>query len=368
VDTEFVAEHTYRPQLCLIQVSAAGRLTIIDTQLVRDLIPFWELLANGEHEVVVHAGREEVSFSLTAIGAVPAGLFDVQIAAALIGLEYPAGYGSLAQKLLGETPKKGETRTDWRRRPLSDRQLRYALNDVIFLEPMRDALQERLEALNRTKWLTEEMEAWIQHVCDSHRKDRWRRVSGISGLSPRNKAIVRELWYWREEEAERRDLPPRRVLRDDLIVELAKRGTDDPKRIRAVRGMGRSDLQRALPKLAACVRRGLEVDPEDLPKTKHRRPAPPQLTMLGQFLSSALASICHRAKLAPSIVGNPTDVRDLVAYRLGYYHDDDPPPALATGWRAEVVGSVIDDLLSGKLAVRITDPQSDEPLAFESDG
>ncbi|NIL96898.1 MAG: ribonuclease D [Planctomycetales bacterium] len=368
LDTEFVAEHSYRPQLCLVQLSLDGQLAIIDPLKIRDMDPLWRGLARGDHETIVHAGREEIVFSMTAIDAVPARLFDVQIAAGLIGLEYPAGYGSLAQKLLGASPAKGETRTDWRRRPLSEQQLQYALNDVAYLEPMRNQLVARLEQLDRTQWLADEMQRWTDQVRDAQQRDRWRRVSGIGNLSPRVKAIVRELWRWREGEAERRNQPPRRVLRDDLLVELARRHTTDPKRIRAVRGMDRSDLRHAYGQLADCIRRGKQIPDAELPQAAHRRPLPAKITMLGQFLASAVGSLCHQASLAPSIVGNPTDVRELIAYRLGYFHKDDPPPALAVGWRAEMIGSVLDDLLAGKLAIRITDAESDEPLAFEPVG
>ena len=367
-DTEFVAEHTYRSQLCLLQVEVAGQVTIIDTIAAGDMTPFWEAITEGDHETIVHAGREELVFCLAATGKVPVNLFDLQIAAGLSGLEYPAGYGSLANKLLNESPPKGETRTDWRRRPLSKRQLTYAGSDVLFLVPMRNELVSRLKRLDRMDWLATEMAAWVEQVKTSISRDRWQRVSGIAGLGPRNKAIVRELWLWRETEAERRDLPPRRVLRDDLIVEMAKRASADPKQISAVRGMDRGDLRKALPQLSEHVQRALDIPDDQLPRSRRRNAAPPQLNVLGQFLSAALGTMCRRAELAQSLVGNPTDVRELIAYRLGYARDDDPLPSLATGWRAGVVGTVIDDLLSGELSIRITNPTSDSPLSFEKNG
>lgn len=365
-DTEFVSEHSYRPQLCLVQVAVEGWLAVIDTIALPDIARFWDLLRRGGHQSLVHAGREEVGFSLTAVGAPPSNLFDLQIAAGLVGLEFPAGYSSLVQKLLGQTPHKGETRTDWRRRPLSDRQVQYALTDVIHLEPMRDRLNDRLTRLGRMDWLRTEMAAWLEEVQASYRRDRWRRTSGISGLNARSKAIVRELWQWREGEAERRDIPVRRVLRDDLIVELAKRQCDDVASIRTIRGLERGDLKHALADIAQSIRRGLDVPEKDLPRGRAPRDLPPQLNLLGQFLSSALGSICREANLATSLVGGPNDVRELVAYRLGMSHPDDPLPALAQGWRAEVVGSLIDDLLSGKTAIRIVNPKSEQPLKFET--
>ena len=325
-DTEFVSEHTYRSELCLVQVATRERQALIDQLEVKDLAPFWNILADKDHETVVHAGREELNFSLTAVQRRPANLFDVQIAAGLVGMEYPAGYGSLLTRLLGVTPHKGETRTDWRRRPLTPHQIHYAIEDVRHLIPLRDCLHQRLTNMQRVEWLDAEMEAWQSEVEAARSRERWRRVSGISGLSPRSMAIIREVWRWREDEAERRDLPAKRVLRDDLLIELAKRKTADPKHMRAVRGMEGDHLRRFLPDIAAAVERALNLTEDELPRTP-RREVPPQITMLGQFLSSALTSICHAADLAPSIVGTASDVRDLIAFRLGY--GDEQPPVLA---------------------------------------
>jgi ribonuclease D len=363
-DTEFVSEHTYRPELCLIQVAAGERMVVIDPQSISDVTPFWELLAAPGHETIVHAGREELLFCLASVGKPPTRLFDVQIAAGLVGNEYPAGYGSLLFKLLGTRLNKGETRTDWRRRPLSGSQISYALDDVRYLDALSGKLRGRLEQLRRTAWLEGEMQAWQEDVAATRGDERWWKVSGTSGLSRRNLAVVREVWRWRENEAEKRDCPTRRVLRDDLIIELAKRKSADVKQIRAIRGMERRDLDRAIPQLAAAIKRGLEL-PEDQLPAPQQRDVPAQLNVLGQFLSTALAGICRAAELAPSMVGTASDVRDLVAFRLGLTNGDEGPPLLGRGWRAEIVGRMIDDLLAGRVAVRIGDPLAAEPLVFE---
>ena len=364
-DTEFVSEDTYHSDLCLLQIATDDELAVVDTKSVEDVDPFWELLVHGEHTTIAHAAREEFLFCLRATGKRPANLIDLQIAAGLIGLEYPISYGNLCSKLLGESVPKGETRTDWRRRPLSKRQIEYALNDVIHLNQARDLLVERLKELGRATWLTEEMLAWQDALEESVTRQRWMRVSGISGLSPRSMAIVRELWHWREAEAERRDIPARRVLRDDLIVEMAKRKTADTKRIRAVRGMHFRDLQRHVDDLAACVQRALNLKDDELPRNARRDPLK-QLTMLGQFLNTALSSVCHRNHLAPSLVGSVTDVREFVAFELNVGRlPQDELPRLAQGWRKEVVGNLIDDLLAGRLAIRIDDPLSAHPLTID---
>jgi ribonuclease D len=320
------------------------------------------VLAQPGHQTVVHAGREELGFSLKAIGRRPANLFDVQIAAGLVGDEFPAGYAALVVRLLRKSMHKGETRTDWRRRPLTKQQLEYSLDDVTHLIPLRDKLQQRLSQLGRIAWMETEMAKFQDEVEAARIRERWWRISGISGLSPRSLGVAREIWRWREAEAERRDVPPRQVLRDDLLVELAKRRSADMHQIRVVRGMERRELQNMLPRIAEHIQRALDLPPEELPHSE-RREVPSQINVLGQFLSTALTSLCRSKELAPAMVGTASDVRDLVAYRLGFA--DGEPPVLAQGWRAEVVGTLIDDLLAGKLSIRITDPLSDHPLTFE---
>ena len=368
-DTEFVSEHTYRSQLCLIQVAAPDTLAVIDTLKVRELDPFWRLLTEPGRTTVVHAGREEMGFILQAIKARPSSLFDVQVASGLVDHDYPAGYASIVRRFLNLPTNKGETRTDWRQRPLTPAQLEYALDDVRHLEKLWKKLEGKLASSGRTAWMEDEMQAWQNDVEESFIRKRWRRVSGLSGLSRRELAIARELWHWRDSVAESRDMPPKRVLRDDLLVELCKRKSADERQISAIRGMQRSDLRHILHGLSEAIGRGLELPDEECPGGEKHRAPPPQLAVLGQFLATAVAGVCRQMYLAPALVGTSSDMRDLLAYKLGYWDDeDDHAPLLASGWRAEVVGSLVDDLLSGKASLRIGDVRSHDPLVIDRHG
>ncbi len=365
-DTEFVSEHTYRSQLCLLQIAAPGVLAVVDTLEVRELEPFWRLLAEPGRKTVVHAGREEMGFILHAIQARPAELFDVQVAAGLVDHDYPAGYAALVRRFLNLPTNKGETRTDWRQRPLTQAQLEYAVDDVRHLERLWRKLEDRLESLGRTAWMQEEMATWQDDVVESFVRKRWRRISGLGGLSRRELAIARELWHWRDAVAEQRDMPPRRVLRDDLLVELCKRKSADERQISAVRGMQRSDLRHILKGLSAAIGRGLDLPEDECPGGERHRAPPPQLAMLGQFLATAVAGLCRQMHLAPALVGTSSDMRDLLAHKLGYRDEDrDGDPLLASGWRQEVVGAVVDDLLAGRAALRIGDVRSHDPLVID---
>jgi ribonuclease D len=367
-DTEFVSEDTYHPELCLIQVAGDNRLAVIDPRRIKDLLPFWRLLAAPRRATIVHAGREEFRFCRRACQMRPASLFDVQLAAGFMGMDYPASYSKLISKILGQRLAKGETRTDWRRRPLTDRQLEYALQDVVHLRPLYEAIVQQVRQLDRLAWLTEELEAWQAQLERAETQERWQRVSGISQLHGRSLAIVRELWRWREQEAERRNVPPRRILRDDLLVELARRGKSHEMHVRAIRGIERNLSKQNLPRVVDVIRRAIDLPETEWP-TFDAQTSAPQAAQLGQFIYTALASVCQAQQLAPALVATVQDVRDLVAYRLhanGQPVDEDNVPYLASGWRAGVIGRTIDDLLTGKTVIRIRDPHSDEPLAIEA--
>jgi len=364
-DTEFVSEDTFHPELCLVQVVTPDELAVIDPQSV-EVKPFWQVIAKGDRTTVFHAGREELSFMLRSVNAVPRRIFDVQVAAGFCTNEFPASYGSVVGKFLGRQPMKGEQRTDWRRRPLTEAQINYALEDVRYLLPLYDRLTDVLTRRQRLEWFEQEQIDWQQNIVDAQDRKDWRRVSGIGTLNARNLAIVRELWLWRQEEAKRLNQPAKRLLRDDLLVEIAKRKTDQPDQILAIRGLQRGDLRRKADELADCVRRGLEAPLERSERSGQREP-PSQLNLLGQYLTPALTSICRKAEVAASMVGTASDVRELIAYRYGFNGaaEGNETPALLQGWRADLVGNLLDDLLSGKKSIRIADPKNEDPLAFD---
>lgn len=361
-DTEFVSEDRYRPQLCLIQVSAEGRLAVIDPMAMETTEPFWDLLAEPGRTVIAHAAREEIRFCFRYTGKPIAGLFDTQLAAGFVGLEYPASLGTLVHRLLGKTLPKGESRTNWRTRPLTDDQLTYAVADVTELEKMYESLSGKIDELQRESWLDEEIAAFQQKVIDAETSENWRRVSGSSGLKPRQLEIVRRLWLWREDRAKENDQLPRRVLRDDLIVELARRGSSDVRKIRGIRGMEQRRYSEHYRAIAAAIQAALETPESDLPQKSRgtRRVASP---MLSQFLSTSIACISRQHKLAPPIVGNAEDVRELLGYELDR-RENDPQPSLLKGWRGDIVGKPFRQLLAGELAIRVADVEESQPLEF----
>lgn len=361
-DTEFVSDDTYRPRLCLIQVATANHLAIIDPAGIEDTKPFWDLLASPGRVVIAHACREESRFCYRYSGKPIAGLFDTQLAAGFIGMEYPASLATLVQKLVNKTLPKGETRTDWSRRPLSQAQIEYAIHDVTELIEMYHQINSTVCKLKRESWLDEETARLQQKVIDGETKENWRRVSGSSGLKPRQLEIIRHLWRWREKEAKLRDRLPKRVLRDDLMVELARRGITDRRKIKDIRGMERRGLADHYDSIASAIQAGLNTPEHELPRRPRgmRRVVSP---MLSQFLSTAIACISRQQKLAPPIVGNADDVRELLGYELDR-KENDSIPSLLDGWRGEIVGKEFRKILAGKLAIRVADVRENQPLEF----
>ena len=362
-DTEFVSESRYRPQLCLVQVAADGRYAIIDTLAVKNISVFWELLVEGDHVTVVHAAREEFMFCYRACGRRPKKLFDVQLGAGMTGLEYPASYGNLVSRLLGSRVDKGETRTDWMRRPLSKRQIDYALSDVTHLKGLFDVVSSNLNKLNRMAWFEEEMDIWQTSLEKTENEPQWQRVAGISNLNRRALAIVKELWIARNKEAKSKNRAAKRILPDDLLVELAKRGTPDVSRMKAIRGFDHRVSRNMVEPISKAIEVANQLPDRECPK-KMPRGKTMNLGLLGQFLNTALAVVCKTESIAPNIVGTSQDVRTMAAWRLGMI-ELSSPPSLADGWRAEIVGQLIDRVLDGSIAIRVGNPKSDQPLSLE---
>ncbi len=363
-DTEFVSEFTYYPNLCLIQVAAdtaAGQtIAVIDPQAIEDIGPFWQTLVEGDHQTIVHAGREEYRFCRRAVQAVPKKWFDIQLAAGMAGLEYPASYGKLVSRLLRHKVHKGETRSDWRRRPLSKAQIEYALQDVLHLRSLASTLAGKLREQGRSDWMREETDLWMSRIEESESQQKWRRLGGLSGLSPNALRIARALWQWREEHAQLKDTLPRRILRDDLLVELARRGRSNPQEILSIRGMEYRGTRNHVEEIGVCIERAA-ADTSDLPQSVSWA-LPPQANILEKFLNTALTMICRQAAIAPGLVGTTQDVRELLSFELGLAPTNQPP-SLACGWRAKLVGSQIAELLRGNASLRIVDPMSDAPIS-----
>jgi ribonuclease D len=359
-DTEFISEGKYQPELCLVQVASEGLLALVDPMSVADLTPLWKVFCEGQAEIIVHACRSEMEFCYRSIGRMPPKLFDVQIAAGFIGNEYPMGFSALLRHFLHMSLRKTESRTTWNQRPLTPLQIEYALDDVRYLEALRRVIRTQLTGQKRLDWYYEEIEQIKLNLQTYFDTPQWRSLPKISGLPPRELAILRELWFWRDDLARQRNIPASRAFRDDLLVELSRRRTSEEKRIAALRGMQRQDLARILPDIVIAISRGLALEEHELPLPSLRT-SYPQYTVLTQVLYAVFGSICKRNRIAPLLVGSPNDIRELIAAELGTLPGS-VTPRLVSGWRNKLIGTLLFDLLHGRKALQINHHSADEPL------
>ncbi len=362
-DTEFIGEDTYHPQLCLVQVATPERLYVIDPFRAGPLDCFWELVSDPSHTTVVHAGREEIRMCKLGCGRPPGRLFDVQVAAGLVGLGYPMGHGPLVGQLLKVQLAKAETLTDWALRPLTNQQLQYAFDDVRFLLPLHRQLSKRLDKLGRAEWLGEEVQALIQRaLLENPAVERWRKLRGLGALDRRKLAIVRELYAWREEVAERQNRPARTVIRDDLLVEIARRSPHKERDLTVLRGLPRHDLEAIL----QAVQRGREVPQDQWPTLQERDNDPPQVGLVTNLLLAVLGDLCARQSLTQGLAATTTDVKLLVRAR---YQRGEPPPesALTRGWRARAILPDLLAVLDGRQSVRVANVRAAAPFALAAD-
>jgi ribonuclease D len=359
-DTEFISEGKYEPELCLVQIASEGLLALVDPLSIADLSPLWQLFCDGKREIIVHACRSEMEFCHRSIGRLPPKLFDVQVAAGFVGNEYPMGFVSLLKHFVRVSLRKTESRTTWNQRPLTPLQIEYALDDVRYLEALRRAIKTQLSEQERLDWYEEEIEQIKLNLQTYFETPQWRSLPKISGLPPRELAILRELWFWRDHLARQKNIPASRAFRDDLLVELSRRRTSEEKRIAALRGMQRQDLARILPDIVLAISRGLALEEHELPLPPLRT-SYPQYTVLSQVLYAVLGSICKRNRIAPLLVGSPNDIRELIAAELGTLPET-VTPRLATGWRNQLIGSLLFDLLHGRKTLQINYHSADEPL------
>ena len=363
-DTEFVSEDTFEPVLCLIQVATEDRLAAVDALAFRDLAPFWDVVNDPGVGLVMHAAGEDLRICRFQTGRVPGRVFDVQIAAGFVGFGYPLSLGNLVGQTLGATVFGGETRTDWRRRPLSASQLRYALDDVRHLLPLADLLSDRLRGLGREAWVEDEFREFLAAIQNRDEESRWRKLPGLHQLSRRGLEAARRLSDWRQEEARRQNRPVRQCLRDDLLVAIAKRQPGGRQDLEALRDFNRPHLLSKSPEILAVIAEAQAVAADDLPEHAERHEEGPGVTMTVNLLAAALAHCCAREKVASGLVGTNNDLKELLRW-----HAQGRPeagrPFLAEGWRGSVFGATLLDVLDGRIALRVAAPSSEVPVSLE---
>ncbi len=352
IDTEFMPEGRYRPLLCLVQLSIGGEIAVLDPMEGFDPAPLAALLADNAVQVVLHAGRQDVAILRREWRTDVTNVFDTQIAAGFAGFAAQAGYTGLLHDVLRIRVAKTASFTRWDARPLTQEQLSYAREDVEHLLPLADELQKRLRSSGRLEWAKEECRVIADASDERDPEEVWRRLPRSGGMDPRERAVAKELAAWRERTAMREDRPVGSIVRDPTLVELAKRQPAGRRELGQIRGLNPDIVRRRSADLLETIERGRNAPPIRLEESERLQtesvdgPA----TALAESLVRARA---QEAGLAYELIAARADLTPIVvSTRRG-----DPEPDVRTlkGWRRELVGAELLELLRGRRRLAVGD-------------
>jgi ribonuclease D len=349
VDTEFLRESTFWAQLCLVQMAGPDEAAIIDPLAPGiDLAPFYALMAEERVTKVFHAARQDIEIFVKHANAVPRPLFDTQVAAMVCGYGDQVSYDQLVHRITGYQLDKTSRFTDWSRRPLSGKQVAYAIADVTYLRDVYRSLSAQLERQSRTEWVAEEMA--VLSDANTYRTlpaEAWQRLK-MRVKKPRQLAILQELAAWREREAQERDVPRGRVIKDDAIYEIALQQPRDAEalaRLRSIpRGFERSSTARGI---LAVVEEALARPEGELPRIPRQRPGTEYASAAAELLKVLLKMVAEEHGVAARIVANSDDLERLAA-------DDHADVPALRGWRRQLFGEQALALKRGDLALSMS--------------
>ena len=348
VDTEFIREQTFWPKLCVIQLAGPGEDAIVDPLAPGlDLAPFFALMANADVVKVFHAARQDLEIVWTQARLIPHPIFDTQVAAMVCGFGEAVSYVSLVKQLTGHNLDKTSRFTDWARRPLSEKQLTYALADVTHLRDIYRRLKGELEATGRLGWLDEEMaELTSPETYETRPEDAWRRLK----MRVRNRkglAVLMELAAWRERLAQSADVPRSRILRDEALYDIANSAPTETTQLSQLRSLSEGFARSARAKeIVEAVKRGLKRDPKTLPPLREGTGLPADKQATVELLRVLLKACAARGRVAPRLIADAEHLERLAA-------EDEPDIPALKGWRYELFGAEAQRLKRGELALRI---------------
>jgi ribonuclease D len=352
MDTEFLREKTYFPKFCLLQIAAPGIVACVDPLALASLDPLFEIIFDPRIIKIFHSGRQDLEIFYHLCGKLPGPVFDTQIAAPLLGLGEQISYAGLVAELLGVNLTKSHSRTDWTRRPLSPEQLRYAADDVIYLEQAYFAMLPRLEKLGRMPWLEEDF-AELLDISNYQNPPElaWQRIGGVNQLKSKPLSIVQTLAAWREQTARAQDLPRGWVLKDDALIDLARQQPANMDQLKLVRGLDERMLKRQGAVICRLIQEAAVRPPQTLdPKTRAGKKTVEQEAVL-DLLMSVVRLRAAQNTLNATILASRKDLEQLL--------DGDPQARLLHGWRKTMVGEELAAVLRGEMALTIVNGSLD---------
>ena len=349
IDTEFMREKTYYPDLCLIQIAALGESYIIDPIAYElDLTSFWDLLQNESVVKAFHAGRQDIEIFYLKTGKVPSPLFDSQIAAMVCGLGDQVGYDKLVQHFLKKHIDKSSRFTDWSKRPLSDKQIHYALDDVIYLEQIYPLLKEALRDGHKEEWITEEMAILAKDSTYSAIPEEMYKKLKLRSPKPITLNRLKFLAAFREQECQKRNLPRSRFLKDETLIDLAASAPKTKEALQKIRGLRINGSGWLSDQLLKVIQTADKVDKEDWPTPAKQKQIDRAPTAVLEMFRVLLKSVSDETGAAPRLIATASDL-ELLA------QSDDPHQAVLQGWRYELFGKQAQALKAGKIAMTLQD-------------
>jgi ribonuclease D len=347
VDTEFLRETTYYPLLCVAQMASPEEAVVIDTLAPGiDLSPFYALMADEKVMKVFHAARQDIEIVWHAAKLIPHPIFDTQVAAMVLGYGDSISYDQLVQRITGDTLDKSHRFTDWTRRPLSSAQLSYAISDVTHLRDVYVALVDDLQRRDRADWVEDEMSVLTSpETYRMEPENAWQRLK-TRVRKPKELAVLIEVAAWREREAQSRDVPRSRVLKDEVIADIAVQAPTTTEKLKHLRSLPKGfERSRWGEAIVAAVTRGLARDMKGLPLQSRTQPAANGAAVV-ELLKVLLRMISERHHVAAKVIATVDDLDRIAA-------DDDAKVPALTGWRRELFGEKALALKHGKLALAI---------------
>jgi len=351
-DTEFVMEDRFEAELCLVQLATPSVVAVVDPLSGIKLDGVWELVCDEGVETIVHAGQEDLGLCVQQSGKAPRNVFDVQVAAGLCGYEYPLSLQRLAQAVLHVRLRKSKTLVDWRQRPLTAARIAYGAEDVGYLPAIHARLTERLRRAGRCDWAREEF-GDLEDPKTYRRavEDVLARVKGAGSLRGQALAVVRELLVWRESFARQVNRPARAVLKDHLLVEIARQAMTSAADIRELRGINLS--RRNIEEVASVVQQAQALPPSSWPEAKANETEIPHEAALVALATAVVRSYCHEHHLAYSLVATQRSIRELIRFATVAGEKGADSVELLRGWRGQSIGKLLEEVLAGRRAVHV---------------
>lgn len=348
LDTEFLREKTYRPELCLLQIATPDLVACIDPLALESIDPVLDILYKPDIIKVLHAAGQDLEIFYWLRGEVPVNLFDTQVAAPLLGYQEQIGYANLVNEVLGVSLSKSHSRADWTRRPLPSQQVQYAADDVIYLARMYPIMRDKLQQLNRLHWLDSEWDNMTNpDLYEKPLEDIWKRLRGVDKLKGGRLAVAQQLARWREVTARERNLPRSWLLKDDILLDIAKQIPLSTAELKHIRGLNDGMIKHHGAVIIEQIKESKDATPTPVDQAKRKVKLTPDQDATLDILTAIAKLHARDLEINPSILAPRKSIEELIK--------GETDTAVMQGWRGQLIGPALQAVLAGESSLKIRD-------------